>query len=199
MGKVDGASAAGAAEFAKKLRLFAKIGKFANSILGIFIYANMARATTRRGSLTAVDFRLFAGELQRVEILQVYYPCAALASSSCQYCFDLASLSCHYRWLSPRCDGLDLKAGTLGDSGDLDAGAGGERRMEGAGVGVVHGGEVREVGEEHGRLDDIRKAQSSGFEDGADVRKGLFGLRSGAIGNRARVGVDGKLPGDENE
>lgn len=50
-----------------------------------------------------------------------------------------------------RGDGLDFEAGTLGDSGDLDAGAGGERRMEGAGVGVFHGGEVREVGEEHGR------------------------------------------------
>ena len=51
----------------------------------------------------------------------------------------------------PHCDGFDLEAGAFGDGGDLDAGAGGERRTEGAGVDVVHGGEVREVGEEHGR------------------------------------------------
>ena len=50
--------------------------------------------------------------------------------------------------LSPRGDGLDLEAGALGDGGDLDAGAGGKWRAEGAGVGVVYGGEVREVGEE---------------------------------------------------
>ena len=39
----------------------------------------------------------------------------------------------------PRCNGLDFKSRALGDGGDLDAGAGGERRAEGAGVGVVHG------------------------------------------------------------
>ena len=42
----------------------------------------------------------------------------------------------------PRGNGLDFETCALGDGGDLDAGAGGERRAEGAGVGVVHGGEV---------------------------------------------------------
>ena len=39
-------------------------------------------------------------------------------------------------------DGFDFKSGALGDGGNLYARAGGERRAEGAGVGVVHGGEV---------------------------------------------------------
>ena len=45
-------------------------------------------------------------------------------------------------WRLPRGDGLDFEARALGDGSDLDAGAGGERRGEGAGVDVVHDGEV---------------------------------------------------------
>lgn len=96
-------------------------------------------------------------------------------------------------------DGLDLEACAARQGGGLDAGARGERRDERAGIDLVHGGEIGEIGQKDRGLGDVLKPEAGGGEDGADVGEGALGLRRRVVRDFARGGVRGNLSGDENE
>ena len=69
-----------------------------------------------------------------------------------------------------------------------------------AGVDLVHAGEVTEVGEVHGRLDQAVEAAARLIEDRPQVREDLLGLLLDRLAGDLRViGPQRELPRDEHQ
>lgn len=71
--------------------------------------------------------------------------------------------------------------------------------MEVLGIHLVHGSEVRHVGEEDGGLNHIVERSAGLGEDGLDVLDRLAGLGLDVGGHLAVGGVDGKLTGYKDQ
>ena len=75
------------------------------------------------------------------------------------------------------------------------------RRIEDkATVDLVHRDEIIQIGEKHGRADDVFEAAAGGLEQRADVSHDTIGLTADiAVHDRARCRVDRDLAGDEKK
>jgi len=84
--------------------------------------------------------------------------------------------------------------------GDLDGGAGREVGGEVLRIHLVHAGEVRQVGEEDGALDDVREGELLVVEDGFDVPQDAVGLGLDVTGDEVSSGrINGNLAGAEQQ
>ena len=101
----------------------------------------------------------------------------------------------------PGGDGLDLDAGPQRQGGHPEGGPGREGLAgEVAGVDLVDGGEVGDVGEQDRSLDDVVVPEPGLGQDGAHVLEDLLGLGLDvALDERAGGRVERHLPGDEDE
>ena len=98
-------------------------------------------------------------------------------------------------------DGLDLDAGPQRQGGHAEGGPGREGLTgEVAGVDLVDGGEVGDVGEQDRGLDDVVVPEPGLGQDGAHVLEDLLGLGLDvALDERAGGRVERHLAGDEDE
>ena len=98
-------------------------------------------------------------------------------------------------------DGLDLDAGPQRQGGHAEGGPGREGLTgEVAGVDLVDGGEVGDVGEQYRGLDDVVVPEPGLGQNGAYVLEDLLGLGLDvALDERAGGRVERHLPGDEDE
>ena len=101
----------------------------------------------------------------------------------------------------PGGDGLDLDTGPQRQGGHPEGGPGREGLAgEVAGVDLVDGGEVGDVGEQDRGLDDVVVAEAGLGQDGAHVLEDLLGLGLDvSLDERAGGRVERHLPGDEDE
>ena len=101
----------------------------------------------------------------------------------------------------PGGDGLDLDAGPQRQGGDTEGGPGRERLTgEVAGVDLVDGGEVGDVGEQDRGLDDVVVPEPGLGQDGTHILEDLLGLGLDiALDNRTGGRVERHLAGDEDE
>src|SRR5215211_4768909 len=97
-------------------------------------------------------------------------------------------------------DSLDLDPGVLGKPSDGKCRARRWGVREEPRIGRVDVREVPDVGEEHGRLDDVREAAAAGVENGLEVLDRPLQLRlDAALDELAAPGIEPDLPGAEHE
>ena len=101
----------------------------------------------------------------------------------------------------PHGDGLDLYARPQWQGGYGEGGPGGQDGAgDVAGVDLVDGLEVGDVGQQDGGLDDVGPSQVGGGEDGADIGQGPLGLGLDAAVDEGPGGrVERDLPRDVDE
>ena len=99
-----------------------------------------------------------------------------------------------------RGDDFDFHQRVLRQAGHFHSGAGriAAFRKE-RGVNLVHGAEVVHITEEHGGLQHVVHVGARLGEDGFDVGQGLPGLCLDPLGESPGGGIDGQLPGGDDQ
>ncbi len=95
---------------------------------------------------------------------------------------------------------FDFHIHAFGEGGDLDGGTSGKIACEIGGVGLVHAGEVSQVGHKNRSFDDVRKIKALVLQDQLDVLKRALGLRADVTDNKhPSLRHDWYLTGTEKE
>ena len=95
---------------------------------------------------------------------------------------------------------VDLDAHVARKPRDLHGCPRGRRIEDEASIDLVHRGKIIQIGEKHGRADDVFEPAAGGLEQRADVSHDTIGLAADiAVHDRARCRVDRDLAGDEKK